>query len=329
MATRIIDKPIGEILIHLGVIKDYHLEKVLALQQERQNQSLTGELLIESGFAKEEDIVRGLKAQYSFAYLPLTNYSIDIEITKILPHEIAIKHCVIPVHKYGNSLSVAIANPLNKTAIKEIEEISKCKVKVFISTPSDIKNKIKECYKKEINPEPQRVVIEKVENGNNGGNGKNDDNGKNAENNLDNLIKDCNTISSGINYRSEYEDFLNEAKELLSYGYYYSCVAMCSMLAEHIIRNILRKKILGDKSYVMISSEETKIIDTFPSNLICKFLFENELVDKTVVDAFEDLASLRNKYFQIYVKPSEKNARLSTELLENIIKATENIVLSK
>jgi len=323
VATRIVDKPIGAILIELGLIKDYHLEKVLTLQQERQNQSLTGELLIESGFAKEEDIVRGLKVQYSFAYLPLSNYSIDIEVTKIIPHEIAIKHCVIPIYKGGKSLSVAIANPLSKAAIKEIEEISKCKVNVFISTPSDIRNKIKECYKKEINPEPPRIIIEKIENGGNGGNGDNGDNGKNMENNLDNLIKNCDTISSMINYRSEYEDFLNEAKELLSYGYYYSCVAMCCMLAEHIIRNILRKKILGDKSYVMISSEETKVIDAFPSNLICKFLFENELVDETVVDAFEDLANLRNKYFQIYVKPSEKNARLSTELLENIIKKTE------
>jgi len=315
--NKLVDKRLGEILVQLGVLKEEQVEKTLALQKERETNVLMGELLIESQFAKEEDIIRGLKVQYQFTYFPISRYCIDRVLIDAFPYEIAVKHSAIPVNKLCDILTIAMVNPLDKDAIKEIEEVSKCKVRTLISTPTEIKNMIEECYKKQNAPAAEELnselTFEQLTHAVETEAGVNDP---------EPLFKKYHTASSYIDHKKEYENFLNEAKELLLHCYYYSCIAMSCLSTEHVIRNILRNSVLGKKSYVTVNSEEDRIIDTLPTTLICKFLLEHELIDETVLANFEDLVKLRNKYFQTYTRPSERTAQLSIELLENIIKAT-------
>ena len=80
---RIVNKQLGDLLIERNIINERQLEKALAVQKERGG--LIGELLVELGFAKEEDIAQSLTAQYGFPYLPLSNYDINPEIINIVP----------------------------------------------------------------------------------------------------------------------------------------------------------------------------------------------------------------------------------------------------
>ncbi|MFH0828544.1 MAG: hypothetical protein V1919_05195, partial [Candidatus Omnitrophota bacterium] len=61
-----INKQLGELLIDFGVINSSQLEKILELQKQRGG--LIGDLLVELGFAKEEDIAQALTVQYGFPY---------------------------------------------------------------------------------------------------------------------------------------------------------------------------------------------------------------------------------------------------------------------
>ncbi|MBU2541028.1 MAG: hypothetical protein KJ593_03905 [Candidatus Omnitrophica bacterium] len=142
---KVMAKQLGELLIERGVIGAKHLEKALEVQKEKGG--LIGEILVELGFAKEEDIAHALTAQYGFPYLPLKNYDIDLEIVRIIPKNVAIQYCLIPIDKIGTSLTVAMSNPLNVQAIEDIELLTKCKVQTFVSTPSDIRETIKKYYK--------------------------------------------------------------------------------------------------------------------------------------------------------------------------------------
>jgi len=316
--NKLVNKRLGEILVQLGVLKEEQVEKTLALQKETETKVLMGELLIKSQFAREEDIIRGLKTQYQFTYFPLSRYSIERELIDAFPYETAVRHSAIPVNKLGDILTVAMVNPLDKEAIKEIEEVSKCKVRILISTPTEIKNMIEECYIKQNTPVAeefnQELTFEKfastVET-------------EASVNDSELLLRKYYTASSYKDHRNEYENFLNEAKELLLHCYYYSCIAMCCLSAEHAIRNILRNSVLGKKSYVTVNSEEDKAIDALPLTLIGEFLLEQELINETALANFKDLVKLRKKYFQTYARPSERAAHLSIELLENIIRATE------
>lgn len=142
---RIITKQLGEVLIEHGIVSVSQLEKGLLLQKERGG--LIGEILVEMGFAKEEDIAQALTVQYGFPYLPLTNYEISPEIIEIVPSRVARQYLLIPIDKIGNNLTVAMSNPLNIQAVEDVELLSNCNVQLFVATSSDVKKAIEKYYK--------------------------------------------------------------------------------------------------------------------------------------------------------------------------------------
>lgn len=143
---RVITKQLGELLIERKIISIDQLNK--ALEYQKVNGGLIGEILVQLGFSKEEDIAQVLTAQYGFPYLPLANYDIDQDVVKIIPAQVARQFCLIPIDKIGNNLTVAMSNPLNGQAIEDVEMISKCVVQAFVSTTTDIRKAIERSYNK-------------------------------------------------------------------------------------------------------------------------------------------------------------------------------------
>ena len=142
---RIIDKQLGELLMERGLISKQQLDEALALQKDKGG--LIGEILVDLGFAKEEEIAKTLTAQYGFPYLPLSNYEVDSQIINIIPGRVARQYLLIPIDKIGENLTISMSNPLNTHAIEDVELLSNCNVLVFVSTSSDIKKAITKYYK--------------------------------------------------------------------------------------------------------------------------------------------------------------------------------------
>lgn len=135
----------GELLIERGLISQHQLEKALAQQQSKGG--LIGEILVELGFSREEDIAQALTAQYGFPYLPLSNYDINTDVLNIIPGRVARQYLLIPIDKIGNNLTIAMSNPLNIQAVEDVELLSGCSVQTFVSTSSDVKKAILKYYK--------------------------------------------------------------------------------------------------------------------------------------------------------------------------------------
>ncbi len=141
---RLISKQLGELLVDKKVISQRQLQKALALQKEKGG--LLGGILVLLGFATEEQIAQSLTTQFGYPYLPLTNYEVDINIVKLIPENVSSQYNLIAIDKIGNSLTVAMSDPLNTHAIEDVELITNCKVQVFVSTQTDIKESIKRYY---------------------------------------------------------------------------------------------------------------------------------------------------------------------------------------
>lgn len=135
------EKPLGQILVERGVINTSQLQKSFSIQQ--QQGGLIGEIIIELGFAKEEDIAHCLSLQFGYPYLPLENYEVSSEVAQLISKNVCNHYCLIPIDKVENSLTVAMANPLNTQAIEDLEDATGCDIQVFVSTPSDIRAGIK------------------------------------------------------------------------------------------------------------------------------------------------------------------------------------------
>ena len=139
-----INKQLGEILVERGVIDRAQLGEALKAQKEQK--LLFGEALVFLKYATEEDIVQALTCQYGFPYLPLSNYEIAPEIIAIVPADVCVKYCLVPIDRIGRSLTLAMANPLNVQALEEIERLTSCAAQAFVTTATDIKNSIKRYY---------------------------------------------------------------------------------------------------------------------------------------------------------------------------------------
>jgi len=140
------NKHLGELLAERGVIDREQIAMTMAYQKEKGG--LFGEILVELKFATEEDIAQALTCQYGFPYLPLSNYEIDQEVLQSVPENLCRKYCLIPIDKIGKSLTLAMANPLNRDAVQDIEMISGCTIQTFVSTTSDIKEAVANYYRK-------------------------------------------------------------------------------------------------------------------------------------------------------------------------------------
>jgi hypothetical protein len=138
-------KFLGELLIERRVITKKDLDKALEIQKE--TGGMVGEILVDLELAKEEDIAQALTAQYGFPYLPLANYDIESQVIETVPKNVCEQYCLIPIDKIENNLTLAMSNPLNREAIEDVEEITKCTVQIFVTTTSDIRNALSKYYR--------------------------------------------------------------------------------------------------------------------------------------------------------------------------------------
>jgi len=143
---RLVKKQLGELLIERGIITKAQLAKALDIQKEKGG--LIGQILVVLGFTKEEDIAQALTIQYGFPYLPLQNYELSPDIVKIIPENVSRQYGLIAVDRIGDTLTVAMANPLNAKAIEDIELLTNCNVQVFVSTVTDVTRAIDKFYSK-------------------------------------------------------------------------------------------------------------------------------------------------------------------------------------
>jgi len=145
-ARRAITKTIGQLLLEKGVIKQAQLDEALKIQKEKGG--LLGQVLASLGYVTEEQIAQAITVQYGFPYLPLANYEMDEAAIKMVQENVARQYCLIPIDKIGNTVTIAMADPLNMQAIEDIELVTGCSVQIFVSTATDIKQAIDKFYKK-------------------------------------------------------------------------------------------------------------------------------------------------------------------------------------
>ena len=144
MLKRVISKKLGELLLERKLITQEQLEHALKVQAAKGG--LLGEVLVNLGYTTEESVAQALTTQYGFPYLPLKNYTIDSDLLRLIPENVARQYCLVPVDHIGSTLTIAMADPLNPRVLEDIEMLSRCSVQIFVSTGSEVMEAIQRCY---------------------------------------------------------------------------------------------------------------------------------------------------------------------------------------
>jgi len=106
-----------------------------------------GQALINSGILSEETILKFLEAKLHIPYVNLDDYTIDTKCLKFISATDAERYRIIPLFKIEETLTVAMADPLDLFAIDKIIETAECSIEPVVSSESSILKKIKELYK--------------------------------------------------------------------------------------------------------------------------------------------------------------------------------------
>ena len=133
-----------EILINNKLITQEQL--TVALEAQKQKGGRLSDILVELNFIKEEQLISALSEGLGFPPMDLKRFKIDTEFIKIIPLDIALHYQIIPISKMGDTITLAMADPLNIFAIDHVEALTGYKINPIISSSQDILQTIEQSY---------------------------------------------------------------------------------------------------------------------------------------------------------------------------------------
>ncbi|MFA4842915.1 MAG: type II secretion system protein GspE, partial [Candidatus Omnitrophota bacterium] len=133
-----------DILIKGKHISSAQLDKALNLQREKQVP--LRKILAEQGVLREEDLLSLLSQQLYLPQLHLTKYKFDPEVLKLIPERVAKLYGVIPLSRMGNTLTVAVADPLNIFALDDLKTLTGLNIDIVLSPEGDINRAVESHY---------------------------------------------------------------------------------------------------------------------------------------------------------------------------------------
>jgi hypothetical protein len=72
------------------------------------------------------------------AWIPLDRYELDIELVRSATRPVCQRWCVAPFDRMSKTVMVATANPFNKQAAADLEEVLKHRLQMYLATPADL-----------------------------------------------------------------------------------------------------------------------------------------------------------------------------------------------
>jgi type IV pilus assembly protein PilB len=119
---------VGEILFRSRIITEQDIS--VALEEQKHSGCRFGEALVKLGIVAQEDIDWALSNQLDIPYVRLNEQTIDRDAVNLVPRELARKFNLIPIIRSGDELHIALADPLDKSAVEEVERATGCRVTV-------------------------------------------------------------------------------------------------------------------------------------------------------------------------------------------------------
>ncbi|MCP4147773.1 MAG: type IV-A pilus assembly ATPase PilB [bacterium] len=149
---------IGEFLLNDGRITAEQLQNALEVQKKEPGK--LGSILIRLDYVTEEDIAQALSKQFGYPSINLSKFDIDEKVLELIKPEIARKHVVMPVHRIGSMLTLAMADPSNLFVQEEIRFSTNLRIQAVIAPESSIIESIDKYYGSSTGIEAQKFLEE-------------------------------------------------------------------------------------------------------------------------------------------------------------------------
>jgi type IV pilus assembly protein PilB len=140
---------LGDLLVEAQIVSRPQLEEILAAQ--KQDGRRIGTMLVEAGLVTETQVTQILSQQLSVPWVSLYHIDFSRQLLNLVSHELAEKYCLVPifvrrVRSLGETLYVAMDDPSDEAALREVAQWAGLPVRAMIAPPTDIRSAIRVYY---------------------------------------------------------------------------------------------------------------------------------------------------------------------------------------
>jgi len=135
---------IVQVLLSRQLVKQDQLDEALALQQAHGG-SLQ-KILVDRGMVKEEDLLAAISQGLGIPAMNLSRLKLDPALKGLISREMATQYELVPVSCIGQTLTIAMADPLNIFALDTVTTMTGLAINPMLTSSKDIRDAIDQYY---------------------------------------------------------------------------------------------------------------------------------------------------------------------------------------
>ncbi len=102
--------------------------------------------LVANGSVAEDQVAEALAKTLRLPFLDLAVVALDQSVTRLLREELATRYQVVPLRVQGQTLTVAMVNPLDRGALRDIEFSTGMRIQVEVATQTALRDALGHAY---------------------------------------------------------------------------------------------------------------------------------------------------------------------------------------
>src|SRR5436305_12083393 len=138
------DKQVAELFIEQHVLLPSQADDVL--NEASLNGKTIAQAMVDSGFVDEHSFYQTIADALGTEYIDLSQREIPAAIIKMVPSGLARLHRALPIAVSGNTLRIALADPLDPSAAEDLRFALGTDVDVGVAPTDQIVERIKQYY---------------------------------------------------------------------------------------------------------------------------------------------------------------------------------------
>ena len=136
---------LGQELVRRGLLSNEQLIKAVEAAEE-QNCSIS-EVLMSTGLVSADDLLTTKGIVLNLPVVRLVEQNVDQSVLKYVPGTVARRYLALPIEFRGKTLLVAMADPQNIQATRDIQVHSGVRLQLAVADPEQLKQAIDLYYK--------------------------------------------------------------------------------------------------------------------------------------------------------------------------------------
>jgi len=135
---------LARLLLSEGLVTESQL--VTVKQHREATRESFPNALVTLGYVTAEAIAQARGKLLGIAYQPLKEFPFEAKILALVPEHVARRHQLIPLARDGQTLTIAMVDPLDVVAIDEVARLTRCEVATVLASKAEIDKAITEHY---------------------------------------------------------------------------------------------------------------------------------------------------------------------------------------